>query len=112
MRSQFFFPRLASSPEYVPTTVREPPVGEKPSRSDQVPQPTRARDAVADLHAVLSSAHEPGPYVFVGQSYGGLIARLYASTYRKDISGLVLVDALSEGLRDQRRLDNGRYSES
>ncbi len=27
------------------------PVGEKPSRSDPVPQPTTAKDAVADLHA-------------------------------------------------------------
>jgi pimeloyl-ACP methyl ester carboxylesterase len=36
----------------------------------------------------------------VGHSYGGLVARLYASTYSEDVSGLVLVDALSEGIRD------------
>ena len=76
------------------------PVGEKPSRSDPVPQPTTAKDAVADLHALLSAAGEAGPYVLVGHSYGGLIVRLYASTYPKDVSGLVLVDALSEGLQD------------
>src|SRR5262249_59248006 len=35
-----------------------------------------------------------------GHSYGGLIVRLYASTYPKAVSGLVLVDALSEGLQD------------
>src|SRR5690349_12284306 len=29
------------------------PVDEKPSRSDPVPQPTTAKDAVADLHALL-----------------------------------------------------------
>ena len=29
------------------------PVGEKPSRSDPVPQPTTAGEAVADLHALL-----------------------------------------------------------
>jgi hypothetical protein len=28
------------------------PVGEKPSRSDPIPQPTTAKDAVADLHAL------------------------------------------------------------
>ena len=97
------------------------PVGEKPSRSDAVPQPTTARDAVADLHALLSAAGETGPYVLVGHSYGGLVVRLYASTYPKDVSGLVLVDALSEGLRDaetpgqwviQRKLIEGDVRES
>jgi pimeloyl-ACP methyl ester carboxylesterase len=76
------------------------PVDEKPSRSDPVSQPTTAKDAVGDLHALLTAAGEPGPYVLVGHSYGGLIVRLYASTYPKDVSGLVLVDALSEGLQD------------
>jgi pimeloyl-ACP methyl ester carboxylesterase len=76
------------------------PVGEKPSRSDSVPQPTTAKDAVADLHALLRAAGEPGPYVLVGHSYGGLIVRLYASTYPEDVAGLVLVDALSEALQD------------
>jgi pimeloyl-ACP methyl ester carboxylesterase len=76
------------------------PVGEKPSRSDPVPQSTTAKDGVADLHALLSAADEAGPYVLVGHSYGGLIVRLYASTYPKEVSGLVLIDVLSEGLQD------------
>jgi pimeloyl-ACP methyl ester carboxylesterase len=50
------------------------PVGEKPSRSDPVPQPTTAEDAVSDLHALLSAAGVAGPYVLVGHSYG---ARAY-----------------------------------
>jgi pimeloyl-ACP methyl ester carboxylesterase len=76
------------------------PVGEKPSRSDSVPQPVTAGDAVADLHALLTAAGEAKPYVLVGHSHGGLIVRLYASTYPEDVSGLVLVDALSEGIQD------------
>jgi pimeloyl-ACP methyl ester carboxylesterase len=76
------------------------PVGEKPSRSDSVPQPVTAGDAVADLHALLTAAGEAKPYVLVGHSYGGLIVRLYASTYPEDVSGLVLVDALSKGIQD------------
>jgi pimeloyl-ACP methyl ester carboxylesterase len=97
------------------------PVGEKPSRSDPVPQPTTAKDAVADLHALLSAAGEAGPCVLVGHSYGGLIVRLYASTYPREVSGLVLIDALSEGLQDaetpeqwtiQRKLIEGDVRES
>ena len=97
------------------------PIGDKPSRSDPVPQPTTAKDAIADLHALLSEAGEAGPYVLVGHSYGGLIVRLYASTYPKEVSGLVLIDALSEGLQDaetpeewtiQRKLIEGDVRES
>jgi pimeloyl-ACP methyl ester carboxylesterase len=76
------------------------PVGEKPSRSDPVPQPTTAASGVADLHALLGAAGEPGPYVLVAHSYGGLIGRLYASTYPDQVAGLVLIDVLSEGLED------------
>lgn len=73
--------------------------GESPSRSDPVSQPTTAQDAVADLHALLSAAEEPGPYVLAGHSYGGLVVRLYAMTYPQDVSGLVLIDAISEFLQ-------------
>ncbi len=73
--------------------------GESPSRSDPVSQPITAQDVVADLHALLNAAEEPGPYVLVGHSYGGLIVRLYASTYPQNVSGLVLIDALSEELQ-------------
>jgi pimeloyl-ACP methyl ester carboxylesterase len=68
------------------------------SRSDRVPQPSTASDAVADLHTMLHVAGVPGPYVLAGHSGGGLLVRLYASTYPDDVAGLVLVDAWSEEL--------------
>ena len=61
--------------------------------------PRTAKDAVADLHALLEAAAVPGPYVLVGHSTGGLIIRLYASTDPKDVAGLVLVDAIPEGVQ-------------
>jgi pimeloyl-ACP methyl ester carboxylesterase len=69
------------------------------SRSDPVPMPRTAGDAVADLHALLRAARVPGPYVLAGHSPGGLIVRLYASTYPRQVAGLVQVDALNEFLQ-------------
>jgi pimeloyl-ACP methyl ester carboxylesterase len=69
------------------------------SRSDAVPMPRTAEDAVASLHALLQAAAIPAPYVLVSHSTGGLISRLYASTYPKEVAGLVLVDAISEGVQ-------------
>lgn len=67
-----------------------------PSRSDPAPMPRTAEDAVADLHALLDAANVPGPYMLAGHSFGGLIDRLYASTYPDEVVGLVLVDAAHE----------------
>jgi len=67
-----------------------------PGRSDPVPMPRTAGEIVADLHALLAEADVPGPYVMVGHSFGGLVVRLYASTYPDDVVGLVLVDAAHE----------------
>ena len=51
------------------------------SRSSRVAIPRTTAGAVADLHTLLKVARVPGPYVFVNHSTGGLIDRLYASTY-------------------------------
>src|SRR3712207_8143669 len=53
-------------------------------------KPRSAAEVVADLHALLTVARVPGPYVLAGHSLGGLYARLYATTYHDAVSGLVL----------------------
>jgi len=70
------------------------------SRSSVAPLPRTAADAVSDLHALLKVAKVPRPYVFVAHSYGGLVDRLFTATYRREVAGLVLVDALAEYLQD------------
>lgn len=66
------------------------------SRSSPLAKPRTTAGAVADLHTLLQVAGVPGPYVFVNHSTGGLIDRLYASTYPRQVAGMVLVDALAE----------------
>jgi pimeloyl-ACP methyl ester carboxylesterase len=47
---------------------------------------------VRELHALLAGARVGPPYVLVGHSYGGRIARVYAKTYPRDVAGMVLID--------------------
>ena len=47
---------------------------------------------VNEVHAALKNAGISGPYVLVGHSLGGLVARLYASQYPNEVAGVVFVD--------------------
>jgi pimeloyl-ACP methyl ester carboxylesterase len=67
-----------------------------PSRSDPVPQPRVYSDIVSDLHTMLQNAEVPGPYVLVAHSAGGMMSRLYASTYPEEVVGMVLLDTANE----------------
>jgi pimeloyl-ACP methyl ester carboxylesterase len=64
--------------------------------SDPAPQGWTQAGMAADLHALLAAAGEPGPYVIVAHSLGGLLARTYARTYPDDVAGLILLDATSD----------------
>ncbi|MBV8991112.1 MAG: alpha/beta fold hydrolase [Solirubrobacterales bacterium] len=68
-------------------------------RSTPTRMPRTLRGMVSDLHALLRSARVPGPYVLVGHSFGGLIVRLFAQTYRSETAGLVFVDAFGVNIR-------------
>ncbi|HLH04215.1 MAG TPA: alpha/beta hydrolase [Bryobacteraceae bacterium] len=62
--------------------------------SDHVPDEKNrtCTDRVTELHELLRSAGVHEPYILVGYSIGGLIARLYAAEFPNEIAGMVLVD--------------------
>ena len=61
-------------------------------RSDPGPTPASYQGSADDLHALLRSGHVPGPYLLVGHSLGGLLARLYAHDHPAQVAGVVLVN--------------------
>lgn len=64
--------------------------------SDRAPTHRDAYGIVDELHELLCAADVSGPYVLVGQSFGGLLMRVFAKRYRAEVAGLVLVDSMHE----------------
>lgn len=67
--------------------------------SDPGPRPRTFAQINLELHDALAKAGEKTPYLLVGHSYGGPVTRNFALLYRKDVAGLLLVDAAFEGER-------------
>jgi len=60
--------------------------------SELGPHPRTLRQVVYELHTLLGKAGVRRPYVLVGHSYGAWPVRLFASTYRAEVAGMVLVE--------------------
>lgn len=61
--------------------------------SDSSPHPRTSKAMAEELHLLLQNTGIPGPIVLVGHSLGGYDVRVYASLYRNDVAGMVLVDS-------------------
>src|SRR5215217_9137851 len=62
---------------------------DRAGRGKSDPPPTTPRtcaDMVADLRALLHNAGTPAPYVLVGNSLGGMNARLYAHRHPEEVA--------------------------
>jgi pimeloyl-ACP methyl ester carboxylesterase len=73
-----------------------PGLGHSPARPDAsltVDAGLHARE----LAALLSAAGERGPFVVVGHSYGGLIARAFVRSYRSHVRALLLAESVTPG---------------
>ena len=62
--------------------------------SDAAPGQLGLSDQVRDLEQVLSRGSVRGPYVFVPESFGGLIALGFATRHRDEVAGAVFVDSV------------------
>ena len=67
--------------------------------------PNTTLQMVKDLKTLLRGAHLDAPYVLAGQSFGGMVVRLYGSTYPADVAGMVLVDAATDESYDARGIE-------
>lgn len=76
------------------------------SESDN--KPKHSKQAVENLHTLLQKANVKPPYILVGHSFGGLNVRLFASTYPKEVAGVILLDPCHE---DQNKIMAPLFSE-
>lgn len=100
--------RLAPSPNAAQPTIAKTTrvcVYDRPNtrpdgvnRSTPVPQPHDVAQDVDDVVRLFTAADLAGPFVLVAHSYGGLIADLLARTRPDLVSGLAMIDPVSEFL--------------
>lgn len=70
--------------------------------SDPGPPPRNGPALAYDLERLLAAAGEPGPYILVGHSMGGLMVRIFACRHPEKVLGVVLVDAATPQVWDMR----------
>lgn len=61
--------------------------------SEAGPAPYDAEQAVRELHALLDAAGEERPFVYVGHSLGGMLARVFHHRYPGELAAAVYIDS-------------------
>lgn len=67
--------------------------------SDPGPMPRTYDQINLDLHRLLATAGERGPYILVGHSFGGPVLRNYARLYPDEVAGMALIESIHENHR-------------
>jgi len=76
--------------------------------SDRGPLPRTHKQDAYELRLLLTRGGVKGPYVLVGASAGGPLARIFAREFPADVSGMVLVDATDADTVMGRVMDDGK----
>jgi pimeloyl-ACP methyl ester carboxylesterase len=63
--------------------------------SEPGPMPRRVDRLAEELHELLHRGSEPGPFVLVGHSFGGLVVRVFRARYPDEVVGVVLIEPAS-----------------
>ena len=77
-------------------------VYDRPGLGRSPPRPDRravvdAGGLARELWALLRTAGEDGPYVVLGHSFGGLVARAFVAEHRSAVDGVLLVESVTPG---------------
>ena len=81
--------------------------------SDAGPMPRTTVRIADELHAALHNAHITGPFILVGNAFGGDNVRAFADRYMTEVAGLVLIEADASDVEPkdmQARDDRGNLS--
>jgi pimeloyl-ACP methyl ester carboxylesterase len=77
--------------------------------SDPRPEPRTILESSVELDQLVASAHLAPPFILVGHSYGGLLARAFTARHPDWVAGMVLVDPTDERFNPAlRKLDARR----
>jgi pimeloyl-ACP methyl ester carboxylesterase len=82
-----------------PGTIRYTNPPALTTRSTPVSMPRTVRSEASDLHRLLIGAGLRAPVMIVAHSMAGLIDRYFACTYRREVRGMVLVDAVAPAIK-------------
>lgn len=78
-------------------------------RSEPRPEPRTIAQSTLELEQLIASARLAPPFILVGHSYGGLLARSFAARHPDQVEGMVLVDPSDERFNPAlRKLDAER----